>query len=336
MAHKTPFQAWSEYLSARLVATAIGSFELDTNLTTAMWAGGWVHRIDRKHRVRSSANIAACFPHWSAEQVDQTAEASIQHLLQLAFEVVQAPRLLHRDGWSHRLELKNLGPALTLLNAKQPVILVTGHIGNWEILGYLLATLGYRVDAIARPLDNPLLNDWLLGIREGKGLSIITKWDATDRMLDTLQRGGALGFIADQNAGEKGLFVPFFNRLASTYKSIGLLAMNQRVPIVCGYAHRIGPGFRYEVGVNDIITPEDWANQPDPLYYITARYCRAMEHMVRLRPAQYFWMHRRWKSRPRHEREHKPMPAALRKNLEALPWMTQHDIDQLKIAAPTR
>src|SRR5690606_19753661 len=132
--------------------------------------------------------------------------------------------------------------------------------------------LGYDVDAIARPIDNPLINRWLLGIRERKGMRIITKWDATERMLQVLEAGGALGFIADQNAGDKGLFVPFFGRLASTYKSIGLLAMNRQVPVVCGYAHRIGPGFRYELGVVDVIRPEEWESQRDPLFYITARY----------------------------------------------------------------
>ena len=65
---------------------------------------------------------------------------------------------------------------MDLLNARKPVILVTGHLGNWEVLGYLLAVIGYEVDAIARPIDNPLINDWLLGIRENKGMRIITKW----------------------------------------------------------------------------------------------------------------------------------------------------------------
>ena len=141
-------------------------------------------------------------------------------------------------------------------------------------------------------------------------------------MLDVLRSGSALGFIADQNAGDKGLFVPFFGRLASTYKSIGLLAISQNVPIACGCAGRIGPGAHYEIMTNDIIRPEDWKNRRDPLYYITARFIRSIEMMIRACPEQYLWMHRRWKSRPRHEREGKPMPAALRRNLEELPWMT--------------
>jgi KDO2-lipid IV(A) lauroyltransferase len=105
--------------------------------------------------------------------------------------------------------------------------------------------------------------------------------------------------------------------------------MRQQVPIVCGYAHRIGPGFRFEVGTTDIIHPEDWADREDPLYYITARYCRAIETMVRMRPEQYLWMHRRWKTRPRFEKQGKAMPKRLRQNLESLPWMDQAQLDSL-------
>ncbi len=130
------------------------------------------------------------------------------------------------------------------------------------------------------------------------------------------------------------MFVPFFGRLASAYKSIGLLAMQQEVPIICGYAHRLGPRFEYEIGASDIIEPGDWQNQPDPLYYITARYSRAIEQMIRRQPAQYLWMHRRWKSRPRHERQGKPMPSGLRKNLESLPWMDEAQMQQLQQPVP--
>src|SRR5690606_20892059 len=99
--------------------------------------------------------------------------------------------------------------------------------------------------------------------------------------------------------------------------------------VICGYAHRVAPGYQFELGVEDIIHPEDWQHRHDPLFYITARYSRAMEMMIRRRPEQYLWMHRRWKSRPRHERQGKPMPKALRRNLEDLPWMNQAQLEQL-------
>ena len=124
--------------------------------------------------------------------------------------------------------------------------------------------------------------------------------------------------------------------VASTYKSIGLLAIQRQAPIACGWARRIrgGQGFNWELGVVDLIRPEDWASRRDPLYYITARYMRAIENMVRECPEQYLWMHRRWKSRPRHEREGTPMPARLRRNLEELPWMDQTLMDRLEQPVP--
>jgi KDO2-lipid IV(A) lauroyltransferase len=80
------------------------------------------------------------------------------------------------------------------------------------------------------------------------------------------------------------------------------------------------------VEVTDTFGPEDWNSQPDPLYYITARYRRAMEMMVRRAPNQYFWMHRIWRSRPAHERLGKPFPNALREKMSQLPWMTDADV----------
>lgn len=334
MAQRGPIYEKVEYVLARLLATAVTGFEVQQSQKTARFIGAQFDRFDAKHRKRAQHNIRLCFPDWTDDQIALCAKKSTQHLIQLAFEILHTPRVLNRDSWPNHIKMVNLGPAIDLLNSDEPTILLTAHQGNWEVLGYLLALLGYDMDTIARPLDNDLINDWLLGIREKQGMRIVTKWDATERMISVLKRGGALAFTADQNAGDKGIFVPFFGRLASTYKSIGLLAMAHNAPVVCGYAHRIGQDFQFEMGITDIIRPEEWEAQPNPLYYITARYCRAFETMVRDRPDQFLWSHRRWKSRPRHERNGKPIPKALRCNLEGLPWMTEGLMRQLENPPP--
>lgn len=320
---------WGQYLAARLVAMGLTTFDAQTSLRAAAVFGRQLYRFDRRHRERTVANLKRSFPELNSIRIDRLACRSFEHLVQLAVEVCQTPRLLHADSWPQHTRLKNVDQTVELLNSGKPVLLITGHVGNWEAMGYLLAVWGYSIDAIARPIDNPLINDWLLDIRQRRGLRIITKWNATEQMLSVLQSGGSLGFIADQNAGEKGLFVPFFGRLASTYKSIGLLALTQNIPIVCGYACRLPPGLKYEIGTTDIIRPEDWSDQPDPLYYITARYIRAIETAIRIFPDQYLWMHRRWKTRPAYERLGKPMPVALRRKLESLPWMCENELQQL-------
>ena len=321
MAKRGPLIEKIEYVLARLFAAGATSFHVEQSQRTARAIGWGFDRFDAKHRERARHNLRLAFPEWSEARVSRCALESTQHLFELAFETLHTPRVLTADSWPDHVDLHGLGPAIDILNSNRPKIMLTGHLGNWEVLGYLLAMLGYDTDTIARPLDNKLINDWLLGIREKKGMRILTKYDATDKMVGVLERGGALGFTADQNAGPKGIFVPFFGRLASAYKSIGLLAMAHDSPIICGYAHRLDRRFRFELGTTDIILPEDWADRRDPLYYITARYTRAFEAMVRMRPSQFLWSHRRWKSRPRHERLGKPLPAALRRNLEDLPWM---------------
>ena len=116
-----------------------------------------------------------------------------------------------------------------------------------------------------------------------------------------LEAGAALCFIADQNAGHKGLFVDFFGRPASTYKSIGLLAIRHEVPVIVGCARRLSDRFDYEIEVNRIINPEEWAGRDDPLLWITQEYTRAIEDFIRVDPSQYLWVHRRWKTRPKGE-----------------------------------
>jgi KDO2-lipid IV(A) lauroyltransferase len=77
--------------------------------------------------------------------------------------------------------------------------------------------------------------------------------------------------------------------------------MEYNIPVVIGYAQRLNDRFQFEVGVQDIIRPADWANEQDPLRYITQRYTKAIEDFVGKDPGQYWWVHRRWKSRPKGE-----------------------------------
>ena len=138
---------------------------------------------------------------------------------------------------------------------------------------------------------------WVKSLRTGH------RFDIPLSRLDVLEARGALSFIADQDAGTKGIFVDFFGRKASTYKSIGLLALTKNMPIVVGYSRRIDNRFYFEIGINRIIFPEEWADKDDPLKWVTAEYTGAIEEFVRQDPSQYWWLHRRWKRRPKEERE---------------------------------
>jgi len=142
----------------------------------------------------------------------------------------------------------------------------------------------------------------MLWVREREGQFIIDKKGAAELMMKILASGAALGFIADQNAGRKGMFVDFFGRKASTYKSIALLAMEYNLPIVVGYTRRLNDRYQFKMGVARVIEPRQWQDKDDPLRWITQEYTHGIEDFVRENPEQYWWMHRRWKTRPPEER----------------------------------
>jgi len=316
------------YYGLRAVGGILQCYDVDRDMAALGAIGDLWYRRDKRRRDRAAGNIRRSFPRLSEDEVQEMTRLSMRHLLQLfVVEVPYTPRLIGPTTWAKHVEFGNVGRAIEILIGDRPSIFITGHCGNFELLGFTLATAGFPLTALARPLDFPRIDEWLLGIRESRGMTILTKFGATDRVPALLESGGRVAFIADQNAGDKGLFVPFFGRLASAYKSIGLLAMRFNAPIICGTARRVELNrFRYIIDVQHIIEPSEWESQADPLFYITARYSKAIEDMVRIAPDQYFWVHRRWKSRPRHERLGRAFPNSLREKMTALPWMSEEDI----------
>jgi len=293
------------------------------------------------HRLRRALdNLRWAFPDWDDDRRRHTITESYAHLFGLAAEMAWAPHLFDEDqandyGWPRRVTLdQSAWPAVELLCQKRPAILITGHCGNWEVLGTTIAHFGFPLHALYRPLNLKPVDRWVRRTRARRGLRLIDKFGAAETLPRLLDNGDPLGFIADQNAGAKGIYVPYFDRLASTYKSIGLLAMQHEAMLICGQARRVVDpetrALRYRMEVQDIIMPDDWADQHDPLFYITARYRRAIEQFVRRDPEQYLWMHRYWKARPRWETQGKPMPGALREKIAALPWMTEASLTRIE------
>ncbi len=321
----------TQYAAARTVAALLSPFDSDQNLETARMVGRLYARCSKRRLARARAGIARALPLLDERTQRLLIESSLGHMFGLFMvDAFAMPRTVGHENWHERVNMEHAGLAMKHVMSDKPCIFVTGHIGNWEILGYALALVGFKITALARPLDNRFLNEWLLGVRQKTGMKILTKWGAMDEIQKVIESGGKVAFIADQNAGNDGLFVPYFSRMASTYKSIPLLAMRYQLPVVCGYARRVNDSFRYEVRVNDVIEPADWANAEDPMLYIGARFNRALEFMVRQSPEQYLWVHRRWNSRPKYEREGNPMPERVAAKLAALPWMNSALLNELR------
>ena len=300
---------WLVYVAVRLVAMILQMFPIDANLETARLMGLIWYRLMPRHRRRAREHLRGAYGSRLPDaQLDRLALQSMQQMTMMAMECLFTPRLVDERTWSKYVRLRNTDRALDLLLTGRGAILLTGHYGNWELVGFTLAALGFPLVAVMRPLDNPYLNRYLIEVRAKRGLQLLYKKGASGSAGDVLAGGGILGFIADQNAGRKGEFVDFFGRQASTYKSIALLAMEYEVPIIVGYARRLSRRFEYEVGCSRVIEPAEWADRENPLHWITQEYTRSIEDFVRKAPGQYLWIHRRWKSRPRGELRTRALP----------------------------
>lgn len=298
---RSPVGDYLVYLAVRCVVCLLQTLSWNLAYKLAHLLASVAYRVDKRHRLVAIDNLQKAFPEKSADEIDQIVRGSYRHFCAMVVEMTKGPRVLHPHNLDHHFRYED--PAhfervVALLKSDRPVILMSGHFGNWEIYGYAVAMFGVDISAIARPIDNPYLDKYLNSFRGATGQDVIAKHGDYDRIHALMKRGGNLAVLADQDAGEKGLFVDFFGRPASTFKSIALLAMEYDAPIVMGLAARIDTPLVFHVHLPEIIDPRDYANQPGAVKAITQRYTATLEAVVRQHPEQYLWLHRRWKHQP--------------------------------------
>ena len=222
---------WLGYITLRIVVVFLSLFSIETNLKFARFLGRCLWRFYHRGRQRALENLQASFPEKDQEFLVQTGKRSFEQLAMLAIDVLFTPRLVRKSNWRIYSQFKNAERVKWMLQEGKGLLMVTAHYSNFEIIGYMLGLFGFNIYNVARPLDNKFISKYLYSVRQQAGQIIIDKKGAAEMMGKIVSSGAALGFIADQDAGRKGIFVDFFGRKASTYKSIGLLAITYSLPI---------------------------------------------------------------------------------------------------------
>ena len=300
---RNPIIDYLHYLALRFLVVFLYLFDVETNLNIACFLGRLLWKSYHRGRKRALDNLHASYPDKSEEWICETGQRSFEHIAMLAVDVLFTPRLVKKNNWRDYSRFKTAERAKWLIKEGNGMLMIAAHYSNFEIMGYMLGLFGFNVYSIARPFDNKFINKYLYSVRQRVGQKLIDKKGAAKLMGNIASEGATLCFIADQDAGRKGLFVDFFGRKASTYKSIGLLAITNNIPIGIGYSRRVDNRFFFEICVPRIIFPEEWADKDDPLMWVTAEYTKAIEDFVREEPSQYWWLHRRWRHRPKEELE---------------------------------
>jgi len=296
---RSKFVDFTVYFLVRLVVCFLQALSFRAACQAANILAWLIYHIDRRHRLVALDNLRHAFGEGDAEGRDRLVRAVYRHFCLMLMEIIHLPRRLHPQNWKQHMKLLNPRSIVQVLLSGQPVLVVSGHFGNWELGGYVLALLGFRTHAIARPLDNPYLDAFLRRFRESTGQKVLRKDGDFDKMQQVLASKGILLTLGDQDAGQKGLFVDFFGRPASTHKAVALLALEYNVPMMVLTSTRADSKGRYEAEIADLIDPQEYRGRPDAVPALTQRFTTALERMIRRHPEQYFWLHRRWKHQPK-------------------------------------
>jgi KDO2-lipid IV(A) lauroyltransferase len=307
---RRPWLDYLVYLAVRATVTCAQRLTIAQSYALARGLAWLMYTVDRRHRQVGLENLSVALgEQYGPRDRDRIVRSVYLHFCMMIMEILQIPRTISLTNWRKYVRLVGHEPVVDRLISGEPVIILTGHYGNWEMAGYLFGLFGFPTYSVARTLDNPHLDRYLRSFREQTGQKLIPKSGGYDQILEVLRSGRPLSMLADQDAGQRGLFVEFFGRPASTHKAIALLAIEHQVPVAVGVACRVGPGFRYEIRCADIIDPAEFRGTADDARLLTQRYTTALEELIRQDPTQYLWLHRRWKHQPKPRRREAESPS---------------------------
>jgi KDO2-lipid IV(A) lauroyltransferase len=196
-------------------------------------------------------------------------------------------------GW----EVQGVEEALALLRDHSgPVIFLSGHIGNWEMLPPIVAAHGFPMSSFYRAAANPILDDMLTALRQeavGMAVPMFRKGaEGARAALVHLRAGGCLGILVDQKQND-GISVPFFGHPAMTASAAASLALRFRCPVLFGHIERLGPA-RLRLVFDTRLDLPDSGDRHADIATLTRAINRTLESVIRARPESWLWLHRRW------------------------------------------
>jgi KDO2-lipid IV(A) lauroyltransferase len=237
--------------------------------------------------------IAAAFPEWDVERVRATAREAYENLGRTTIEAAILDRY-ESDAVLRMVDCPNWSLIEEALQGGRGVIIVAGHLGNWELGGSYVAARGIKPEAIVRQMENPLFDGYLTRTRRRLGLQVIWDADAVRRVPRVLRGNGVVVILFDQGAvGLASTWVPFFGRNAKTPRGPAVFALRFGAPIISGAVER-RPDGRFTIHFEKIPVRDTGDLEAD-VDRIVADYSASLERFVRRFPGQYFWHHRRWK-----------------------------------------
>lgn len=246
-------------------------------------------------------NLELAFPEMRAAERAGILRLEYRNLGWLLAEFCQMPsytlefasRFIRYEGLEHYLAARDRGKG---------VLVLTGHLGAWELSSFYHSLAGYPMGMVIRRLDNPLVDRMVNRIRCLHGNRVLHKDDFARGLLASMRAGETVGILMDTNmTPPQGLFVPFFGVSACTASGLARVALKTDAAVVPGFLLWEGSERQYVLHFYPELTLTSSDNAEADAADNTARFTAVIEDAIRKYPSQWLWMHRRWKTRPASE-----------------------------------
>lgn len=285
------------YILARALISLLQALPLRVVALMGRVGGGVFYFLDARHRRVAIRNIALCFPDLSASEAQALAKENFRRIgenFSCAVKTASMP--------DHEIAKLIDVSGIEKFYAPQPGrklasrVFAIGHFGNFELYARgVMYVPGYRFATTYRGLRQPSLNRLLQSLRQQSGCLFFERRTDADALKQAMNEGSLLlGLLSDQSGGDKGLRLKLFGRECSTGAAAAVLALRYDSPLFTSICYRTSLArWRIEVG-NEI--PTHFNNQPRPTADIMQDVNAAFEAAIRKDPANWFWVHNRWKS----------------------------------------
>lgn len=285
-----------EVLAFHLLAGLARSLPRGSGMKCFSAVGAAAAQLFREDRRRTANNLALAFPGTPGPFRDALARAVFRTVGKNFYEflTLEGSSKERIGGLIHKIDgQERMDEAIAM---DRGVIVITGHIGCWELLAGYYATRGHRVSVVGRELWEKRLNEKLLRIRGSMGYRTIDRDSGGKEMVRALRDKHLLAVLIDQHTRVSGMYVPFFGRPAYTPVGVAKLAIATGAPIL-PMAIYLEHGNRHAIRILPRVEmPDESLGKERRVEELTRRCSAAVEELVRYDPKQWVWFHDRWRS----------------------------------------
>lgn len=258
--------------------------------------GWWIGTVFRYRRAEVLATLRRCFPEKSAAECRAVADGMYEHLGQTIMETLRFDAL-DREWVDRHVEIKDMAIAREALAKGKGAIMLTAHLGNFQLPGMIAGFFGMPITNITKAVKPAALNEHWTRLRARFGLKSVDRRGSFRACLAALKSNEMLGFVLDQNMKRhEGVFVDFFGRPACTSPGLALLSVVAGSPVVPAFCWR-KPDGNYRIEVLPALPPPP-DRDPETIRQATQAYTAIIESVIRQHPDQWIWIHRRWRTQP--------------------------------------